>query len=228
MAVASLAAVPAAAEAAAGKMRKYIIFDFDGTLVNTNDIIMESWQATLRRYLGHELPKRTVEATYGEILVTSMGKLIPGVNVDEAVEYYRAYQDSHQDGDVVYVFDGIKDLLIELRRRGYLIGVGTSRTASSFHDYMRMFDMDDLVDEIVTMNDVTRHKPDPETAEAVLTKLAAHEGKELSDAIRAGIDSVLVGWSHYVDEEDMAAHGFEPTYRINTPAELLDILQEAE
>lgn len=222
--------------------KKYIIFDFDGTLVNTNDIIMASWQATLRHYLGHELPERTIEATYGEILVTSMSKIIPGVDVDEAVEYYRDYQDTHQNEDVVYVFDGIRDLLVEIRRRGYLIGVGTSRTAKSFHDYMKMFDMDDLVDEIVTMNDVTHHKPDPETAEAVLKKLAAHDGREWSDELRkeaifigdtkydigcaqnAGIDSVLVGWSHYVDEEDMAASGFVPTYKINKPAELLELI----
>ncbi len=223
-------------------MKKYIIFDFDGTLVNTNDIIMESWQATLRHYLGHELPERTVEATYGEILVASIPKLIPGVDIDEAVEYYRTYQDEHQEGDIVYVFDGIRELVTELKRRGCLIGVGTSRTANSFHDYMRQLGMEDMVDEIVTMNDVTEHKPGPETAEAVLRKLAAHDGKELSAETRdmaifigdtkydvgcaqnAGIDSVLVGWSHYVDEEDMAALGFEPTYRIKTPAELLDII----
>lgn len=223
-------------------MKKYIIFDFDGTLVNTNDIIMESWQATLRHYLGHELPERTIEATYGEILVASMAKLIPGVNVDEAVQYYRDYQEEHQDCDIVYVFDGIRELVTELKNRGCLIGVGTSRTANSFHDYMRQLEMEDMVDEIVTMNDVTEHKPGPETAEAVLRKLAAHDGKELSDETRgmaifigdtkydlgcaknAGIDSVLVGWSHYVDEEDMAAFGVEPTYRIKTPAELLDII----
>ena len=94
----------------------------------------------------------------------------------------------------------------------------------------------------LTMNDVTRHKPDPETAEAVLKKLAAHDGREWSDALRkeaifigdtkydigcaqnAGIDSVLVGWSHYVDEEDMAASGFAPTYKIKKPAELLELI----
>ena len=224
--------------------KRYIIFDFDGTLVNTNDIIMESWQATLRRYLGRELPERTIEATYGEILVDSMAKLIPGVDVDEAVDYYRVYQDEHQNEEVVYVFEGIKELLSELRRLGYLIGVGTSRTAGTFHAYMKMFGIDDMVDASVTMNDVTRHKPDPETAEAVLKRLAACDGREWSEELReeaifigdtkydigcasnAGIDSILIGWSHYVDEEDMDAFGCEPTYKINKPADLLDILKE--
>ena len=223
-------------------MKKYVIFDFDGTLANTNGLVLDSWQETLRHYLGHELPERVIEATYGEVLVATMAKLIPGTEVDEAVEYFRAYQEAHQNDDVIYVFDGIRDLLVEIRRRGCLIGVGTSRTENTFQDYMKMLGMYDLVDEIITMNDVTRHKPDPETAEAVLRKLAAHDGREWSDDLRteaifigdtkydigcaqnAGIDSVLVGWSHYVDEEEMAELGFVPTYRINTPAELLELI----
>ena len=222
--------------------KRYIIFDFDGTLVNTNDIIMASWQATLRRFLGHELPERAVEVTYGEVLVSTMPKLIPGVNVEEAVNYYREFQDSHHDDYAVYAFDGIRELLAELRKRGCRIGVGTSRTAYSYKDYMDMLDMNGLVDESVTMDDVTRHKPDPDTAEAVLKKLAARDGREWSDELRreaifigdtkydmgcarnAGIDSVLVGWSHYIDEEDMAASGFEPVYRIKTPEELLELI----
>lgn len=222
--------------------KRYIIFDFDGTLVNTNDIIMASWQATLRRYLGHELPERVIEATYGEILITSIGRLIPGADVDEAVACYRNFQDTHLDDYAVYVFEGVRELLIELRRRGYMIGVGTSRTAGSYHGYMELFDMDGLVDEAVTMDDVTRHKPEPDTAEVALKKLVAHDGREWSDDLRAeaifigdtkfdvgcaqnaGIDSVLVGWSHYVDEEEMKAAGFEPTYRIEKPGELLELV----
>ncbi len=223
-------------------MVRYIIFDFDGTLANTNGLVLDSWQETLRHYLGHELPERVIEATYGEVLVATMAKLIPGTEVDEAVEYFRAYQDSLPKKEMIHAFDGVTDLLVELRRRGCLIGVGTSRTANTFHDYMTMLGMYELVDEVVTMNDVTRHKPDPETAEAVLKKLAAHDGREWSDALRkeaifigdtkydigcaqnAGIDSVLAGWSHYVDEEDMAASGFAPTYKIKKPAELLELI----
>lgn len=239
--------------------KKYIIFDFDGTLANTNNIVIDSWQATFRHYLGHELPVRDIEATFGEILVTTMARLVPNVDVNEAVDYFRDYQSEHQDEGSIVIFDGIWELLTELRKRGYLIGVGTSRTENTFRDYMKMLGMFDMVDEIVTMNDVTRHKPDPETAEAVLLKLAEHDAEKwadsgdapcvnsggdiyIPDAVRAdaifigdtkydigcaqnaGIDSVLVEWSHYVDEEEMAALGFEPTYKIKTPADLLELI----
>ena len=88
--------------------KKYIIFDFDGTLANTNNIIIASWQATLKHYLGHDLPVREIEATFGEILVYTIGRLMPDAPVNEVVDYYRAYQDSHQKEYEVYVFEGVR------------------------------------------------------------------------------------------------------------------------
>lgn len=223
--------------------KKYIIFDFDGTIANTNDIIVASWQATFEHYLGHAMSVRDIEATFGETLVNTIGRLIPDAPVDEVVDFYRAYQDSHKNDSIVYIFPGIKELLEELRARGCIIGVGTSRTAYSFWNYMKMFGMEDSVDEVVTMNDVTAHKPDPETIDAVLRKMTAR-GEEPQDpeevraaaimigdtkydigcANNAGVDSVIVGWSHYVDEEAMIAEGFVPSYHIDRPDQLLDII----
>lgn len=228
--------------------KKYIIFDFDGTLANTNNIIVASWQATFEHYLGHTMPVRQIEATFGEILVNTIGRLIPEAPANEVVDFYRAYQDSHQQDYSVYVFEGIKELLEELRARGCIIGVGTSRTAYSFWNYMRNLGMDGYVDEVVTMNEVTRHKPDPETIDAVLIRMMERDGIEYDSASgipasvrdaalmigdtkydigcanNAGVDSVIIGWSHYVDEEEMIAEGFVPTYHADRPAQLLDII----
>ena len=228
--------------------KRYIIFDFDGTLANTNNIIVASWQATFERFLGHTLPVREIEATFGEILVDTIGRLIPDAPVNDVVDYYRAYQDSHQQDYEVYVFEGIRELLEKLRECGCIIGVGTSRTAYSFWNYMRKLGMDEYVDEVVTMNDVSSHKPDPETIDAVLIKMMAHDGvpydesSGIPDAVRdaalmigdtkydigcannAGVDSVMIGWSHYVDEETMKAEGFLPTYTFERPEQILEII----
>ena len=228
--------------------KRYIIFDFDGTLANTNDIIVASWQATFENYLGQSMPVREIEATFGEILVNTIGRLLPEAPVNEVVDYYRAYQDSHQQDYEVYVFEGVRELLEQLRARGCIIGVGTSRTSYSFWNYMKKLGMEHLVDEVVTMNDVTSHKPDPETIDAVLKKMMVHAGEPFDDdygipdsvrdaaimigdtkydigcANNAGVDSVMVGWSHYVDEEQMLAEGFVPTYRLERPEQILEII----
>ena len=212
--------------------KKYVIFDFDGTIANTNNVITESWQATFQHYLGHTLPVREIEATFGETLKYSIAKLIPDAECDEVIDFYRAYQDAHCDGKV-YVFEGVRELLDTLRNRGYKIGVATSRTANSFWRYMKELGLENHVDEVVTMEDVTGHKPDPESVLRVLEKFGAgpEEAIMIGDtkfdigcAQNAGVESVLVGWSHYVDEEDMAADGYEPTYRLKEPKDILEIV----
>ena len=212
--------------------KPYIIFDFDGTIANTNDVILASWQATYEHYLGHSLPVREIEATFGETLRHTIGEKIPDAPYEEVRDYYRAYQEAHCDG-MVYVFDGVKELFDELRDRGYRIGVATSRTAYSFSNYVKDLGIDKCFDVVVTMEDVKEHKPHPESVNLVLEKFGAspEEAIMLGDtkydigcANNAGVDSVLVGWSHYVDEESMAADGFVPTYRIKRPEELLDLI----
>ena len=113
---------------------------------------------------------------------------------------------------------------------------------------MKNLGIDECVDEVVTMNDVSSHKPDPETIDAVLIKMMRRDGlpydeaSGIPDPVRdaaimigdtkydigcannARVDSVMVGWSHYVDEEAMEAEGFVPTHRIQTPEQLLDII----
>ena len=77
-------------------MKKYVIFDFDGTLINTNDVIVGSWQATYDHYLGRRVSRKEIELSFGETLVDTIRKMIPGADVDEVVDYYRTWQKNHQ------------------------------------------------------------------------------------------------------------------------------------
>ena len=223
--------------------KKFIIFDFDGTLVHTNDVIIGSWQATYEHYLGRQVSRSQIEQTFGETLADTIRNRIPGAPVEEVKSYYRAWQEAHKES-LVYIYDGIKELLAELRGRGCVIGVGTSRTASSLWNYLRQFGIDDSIDAVVTMDDVTRHKPHPDTALAVLAKMAGLEagaeipGEILADAVmlgdsrfdigcasNAGIDSVLTIWGRPIGEEEIAAWDWRPTYVIERPSELIDIVR---
>ena len=57
-----------------------ILFDFDGTLVNTNDVIIASWQHTYRHYTGKEESFEKITACFGEPLLLTMAREFPGVD----------------------------------------------------------------------------------------------------------------------------------------------------
>ena len=212
--------------------KKYILFDFDGTLLNTNDVIVASWQATYDHYLGYVPPRKEIESSFGETLMSTIARFFEGHKAEDVRDYYRAYQDAHCDG-MVYVYDDIVTLLDILRNRGYKIGIATSRTTTSMMMYLVEHKIDGYIDDFVTMDDVKKHKPHPDKILKLLEKFGAkpEEAIMLGDtkydigcAMNAGVESVLVGWSHYIDEEQMKEEGYEPTYKIDSPLDLLSLV----
>lgn len=63
-----------------------VLFDFDGTVMDTNDIILQSWQHTFKTLTGKKGDENYILATYGEILEESMKRTFPKHNPKEALE----------------------------------------------------------------------------------------------------------------------------------------------
>lgn len=212
--------------------KKYVIFDFDGTLVNTNEVIIQSWQAAARHYMGHEMDPRKIEETFGEALPFTVSYLMPEEDVMEVCDYHKAYQEKNCD-NLVTMFDGMVELLDELKLRGYKLAVATSRRKVSFYEYMEKYDLLKYFDAEVVMEDVEHHKPHPESLLVALKKLGAKPEEaimvgdtrfDIGCANNAGVDSVLVKYSHYIDFEELKRLGFEPTYTIEEPKDLLELI----
>ena len=81
-------------------MSKYkaALFDFDGTLINTNDVILKSWQYLFKQVTGSSCELDDVRHTFGEILYDTVQKIFPDNNPDEMVRIYRYYAKAlHKD-----------------------------------------------------------------------------------------------------------------------------------
>ena len=74
---------------------------------------------------------------------------------------YRNYQKDHAD-QLVTIFPGVKEMLQDLKEKGYVLGIVTSRTRESALRYMDMLGITSLFDDMVTCDDTTVHKPNPE------------------------------------------------------------------
>ncbi len=214
-------------------MKKYILFDFDGTLVNTNDVIVASWQHTYKHYLGHEVPVEHITACFGEPLLLTMAREFPGVDPAESAGVYRSFQVENADR-LVTIFPGIKELLAELKEAGYVLGIVTSRTRESALRYMDMFDITSYFNDLVTCDDTTVHKPNPEPLLLAMSRLGAapEESLMIGDspfdikcANNAGVDSVMVNWRITCDETSLIDDAMVD-YWIHQPSDLVELLKK--
>ena len=213
-------------------MKKYILFDFDGTLVNTNDVILASWQHTYRHYLGHEMPVDHITSCFGEPLLLTMEREFPGVDPQESADVYRQFQLENAD-KLVTIFPGIKELLADLKAAGYVLGIVTSRTRESALRYMDMFAITSYFSDLVTCDDTTVHKPNPEPILLAMSKLgaSAEESIMIGDspfdikcANTAGVDSVMVNWRITCDETSVIDDA-KVDYWIHQPSDLEELLK---
>ena len=213
-------------------MKKYILFDFDGTLVNTNDVILASWQHTYRHYLGHEMPVDHITSCFGEPLLLTMEREFPGVDPQESADVYRQFQLENAD-KLVTIFPGIKELLADLKAAGYVLGIVTSRTRESALRYMDMFAITSYFSDLVSCDDTTVHKPNPEPILLAMSKLgaSAEESIMIGDspfdikcANNAGVDSVMVNWRITCDETSVIDDA-KVDYWLHQPSDLVELLK---
>jgi len=211
-----------------------VLFDFDGTLMDTNAIILASWQHTFMTVEGEKRPEEEIIKTFGEPLFLTMKNIFPERDTEEVISIYRNFQ-HEKYADMISLFPGVTELLAGLKEQEYKIGLVTSRLTRSTMIGLDKFGIKKYFDAIVTADDTDKHKPDPEPALIALAKLNSkpEESIMLGDTMfdilcakNAGIKSVLAGWSiaapvEFKEGEDA------PDYIISSANDLLKILSEA-
>ncbi len=206
---------------------KCILFDMDGTLVDTIDLILRSFHETFRLAGLPDPQDAELLALIGKPLYIQMKGFDPD-NADQLCATYQAQYESFHDA-TAREFPGVKDVLTELVRRGYRLGVVTSKRRATARPGLAHFGLDGFFEVIITANDTDRHKPEPEPLLAALDRLgcrveeAAYVGDSTYDvdcAKAAGVLSVAVLWGPF-SRQVLAAH--DPDVILETPGELLEL-----
>lgn len=207
-----------------------VLFDFDGTVMDTNEVILQSWQHTFRTLRGREEPVENILRTLGEPLQLTMGNTFPDVPVEEAVQIYRSWH--HENFvDLIRLFPGMKELIAELKGRGYKLGLVTSRLKYTTGLGLNKFDLVPYFDYVLTADDTDKHKPDPEPILLTLDKIGSLPessimvGDTMFDLLcarNAGVKSVVVDWTIALTDDQKK----EADYVIKTASELLEVLQQ--
>ena len=208
----------------------FVLFDLDGTLIDSGPIILASMQHAVKSVLGRDMPAEELAATVGgQGLIAQMHALDPG-RTDELVEAYREHNDPLHD--TLEAFDGMLHVLPRLRQEGRKLGIVTSKRHRTVALALDRFPwLVENFDTVVAHDDTERHKPDPEPVLAGIERLggepamSAYVGDSPFDiraAKSAGAFSVAVAWGGIHPDERLLAE--DPDAFVRTPEELLDVL----
>lgn len=149
---------------------KYIVFDVDGTLLNTEDAILQSFQKTLREYEGIE--KECSELTFClGITGTAALKRLGIEDVEEALSRWKENLTALRD--LIHVFDGMELLLKRLRAAGVHMGIVTSRSRAEYEEDMIRLGLQGYFGTAVCEEDTVCHKPEAEPLECYMRKTGA-------------------------------------------------------
>lgn len=151
-----------------------IILDFDGTLCDTRKTIVRTLQMTMEKLCLPVADDASCVATIGLPLVESFRVLFPsltGTQSQECAEAYRKIFEENKKLLVPKVFPHVPETLGELRRRGFVLSVASSRSNRSLMDFVKTFGFDKEISLVLGADDVTKAKPDPEPVLQTLEKL---------------------------------------------------------
>jgi HAD superfamily hydrolase (TIGR01509 family) len=138
---------------------KGIIFDIDGTLTYTNQLIFDSFNHIAEKYLGRKFSDKEIIALFGpteDVILKQLCK----ENFELAKhDYYKYYRENHS---IAQLYDGIRELIIDLKKNSVLLSIFTGKGRTSSLITLDELGLTDFFDMIVTGDDVENHKPSPE------------------------------------------------------------------
>ncbi len=208
------------------KSYNYYLFDADGTLFDTIEMICRCFEHITRKHTGKELEKKQMVKCIGlplrEQLESHLGI---ETDYDKVIEDYSNYQLEIME-ESLQLFPEVKKTLGKLKEAGKKLAIVTSRRKPSLLSFLKITDTAKYFDALVTPEDTEKHKPNPEPALLAMDLIGADKESTvfIGDAMfdicsghSAGVDTVFVNWSHN-KVEDMPV---TPTFTIDKMSDLL-------
>ncbi|HEX8599760.1 MAG TPA: HAD family hydrolase [Chloroflexia bacterium] len=214
---------------------KAVLFDWDGTIVDSAQAMFLSYRHAYEKHLGIVFPRD--DADFRQLvpmrLAESSAKFGGEKAADVALSYNQYYEkEGYKTGRV---YDGVREVLVELRTRGYLLGVASNKGWGRIGADIDYLGLQGLLDAFVTSEDTPQRKPHP----APLLKLAekldvepqycTYIGDYRGDIIaarEAGMVSIAVMWGGMFPTETLLAE--HPDHVVERPRELLELFPRLE
>ncbi len=209
-----------------------VLFDLDGTLIDSIDLILASYRHTLKAHGFPNVEDGEWLRGVGRPLRVQLGAWARDPEELEAlVRTYREYNLAHHDR-MVRVFEGVPELVRTLRARGHALAVVTSKTREGAHRGLQLAGIQREIEVLVCADDVVHPKPHPEPVTRAVERLGVEPRRALfvGDSIHdlragraAGVLTAAALWGPFGREDLEAAR---PDFWLEAPTELLELVKE--
>ena len=162
-----------------------VIFDIDGTLIDSVDLHALAWQDAFREF-GREIPYNDIRMQVGkgaDRLIPSLLREAEAKRIGEAIDRRRGEIFKSEYLPRVQPFAGVRELFLRLRQSGIRIVLGSSAKGEELAAYKRIANIADLIEDETSSDDAQRSKPSPDIFQAALDKL---HGVHVANAIVVG------------------------------------------
>jgi pyrophosphatase PpaX len=206
-----------------------VLFDLDGTLVDSGAIILASFKHAARTVLARDVEEEQIAALVGGSNLHDQMRVLSPAHVDELVRVYREH--NRPLHDELQAFEGVEELMEMLSDQGRKLGIVTAKGRQTVDLAFAVLSLERYFDAVVTADMTDRHKPDPAPVLKALELLesepadAAFVGDspyDIAAGKAAGVFTVAVSWGKIHPEERLLEAGADGL--VHTPKELLDVL----
>ena len=190
-------------------MIKTILFDLDGTLIDTPPVIIETFKELFETYIKDvKLTDEMYESFLGQSLYVTFMQYVDQARVSELVDIYRDVSEKKLE-HTLRAYPYAQSTLKAIKKKKIPIGIVTSKLKTVALSHLKKVGLDDFIDYIIGYEDVEHHKPDPEPLLKALTYFNAkpdeaiyigdHEN-DIKAAKKAGMMSCAVTYSLRLDK----------------------------
>lgn len=206
-----------------------VLFDVDGTLLDTVPLIVSTYQYVFCNFLGHPVDEAEILASIGTPL-DIMFEQYDHEQAERMINLYLDYCRRHTETGIG-IFLQVPRMLEMLAEKGFRLGIVTSKRRVSAMHSLSVFDLAKPFEVIITRESTEKHKPSPEPVLEAMRQLGVTDpsrvvfvGDSLHDlncAKNAGCRSVIVDWTAMPADELRQA---QPDLWLERPEQLVDFL----
>lgn len=215
-------------------MNKAVIFDLDGTLIDSVPDIAENINIMLKRFGYPVLSEEEIKAKVGHgarnLVKDCIGKSLTDKELDERLEFYN-YQYTNSGSPKTRLYKGIPETLKELKKRGYKLAILTNKPQETTDNVIKNHMSDLNFDKVVGQSGSVKCKPDKAATLAILKELnvlpentyfVGDGDADVLTSLNSGTNGIAVLWG-YSSKEKLAAFG--ATTFAYKPEDILKIIQ---